>query len=97
MWSTTEADNQSSVHWVTVSTDVMSDHIGCRDASPDDDMRAGPSDSRRRTTDTDVAAGCARRAPVPDDPQFQEVSGRIEQTGRRVMHRAVEADRADCQ
>ena len=29
----TEADDQSSLHCVTVSTDVMSDHIGRRDAS----------------------------------------------------------------
>jgi len=33
VWLTTEADYQSSLHCVTVSTDVMSDHIGCRDAS----------------------------------------------------------------
>ena len=56
-------------------------------------MHTGLRDSRRPTTDTDVAVA----APVPEDPQFHEVSGRIEQTGRRVMHRAVEADRADCQ
>ena len=30
---TTEADDQSSLHCVIVSTDVMSDHIGRRDAS----------------------------------------------------------------
>ena len=33
VWLITEADNQSSLHCVIVSTDVMSDHIGCRDAS----------------------------------------------------------------
>ena len=33
MWLTTEADDQSSLHCVIVSTDVMSDHIGRRDAS----------------------------------------------------------------
>ena len=33
VWLTTEADDQSSLHCVTVSTDVMSDHTGCRDAS----------------------------------------------------------------
>ena len=31
--TTTEADNQSSLHCVIVSTDVIPDHIGCRDAS----------------------------------------------------------------
>jgi len=33
VWLTTESDDQSSLHCVIVSTDVMSDHIGCRDAS----------------------------------------------------------------
>ena len=33
VWLTTEADDQSSLHCVTVSTDVMSDLIGRRDAS----------------------------------------------------------------
>ena len=33
VWLTTEADDQSSLHCVIVSTDVMSDHIGRRDAS----------------------------------------------------------------
>jgi len=33
VWLTTEADDQSSLHCVTVSTDVVSDHIGRRDAS----------------------------------------------------------------
>jgi len=37
VWLTTEANNQSSLqsslHWVIVLTDVMSDHIGRRDAS----------------------------------------------------------------
>ena len=33
VWLTTEADDQSSLHCVTVSTDVTSDHIGRRDAS----------------------------------------------------------------
>ena len=33
VWLSTEADDQSSLHCVTVSTDVMSDHVGCRDAS----------------------------------------------------------------
>jgi len=33
LWSTTEADDLSSLHCVTVSTDVMSDHIGYGDAS----------------------------------------------------------------
>jgi len=35
VWLTTEADDQSSLHCVDVivSTDVMSDHIGRRDAS----------------------------------------------------------------
>ena len=32
VWFTTEADDQSSLHCVIVSTDVMSDHIGRRDA-----------------------------------------------------------------
>ena len=33
MWLTTEADDQSSLHCVTVPTDVTSGHIGRRDAS----------------------------------------------------------------
>ena len=33
VWLTTEADDQSSLHCVTVLTDVMSDHIGRQDAS----------------------------------------------------------------
>ena len=33
LWLTTEAHDQSSLHCVIVSTDVMSDHIGRRDAS----------------------------------------------------------------
>jgi len=33
VWLTTEADDQSSLHCVIVSTDVMPDHIGRRDAS----------------------------------------------------------------
>jgi len=33
VWLTTEADNQSSFYCVIVSTDVMSDHNGHRDAS----------------------------------------------------------------
>jgi len=33
VWLSTEADDQSSLHCVTVSTDVMSDHIGRQDAS----------------------------------------------------------------
>ena len=33
LWLTTEADDQFSLHCVIVSTDVMSDHIGRRDAS----------------------------------------------------------------
>jgi len=33
VWLTREADDQSSLHCVIVSTDVMSDHIGHRDAS----------------------------------------------------------------
>ena len=33
VWLTAEADDQSSLHCVIVSTDVMSDHIGRRDAS----------------------------------------------------------------
>jgi len=33
VWMSTEADDQSSLHCVTVSTDVMSYHIGRRDAS----------------------------------------------------------------
>jgi len=33
VWLTTEADDQSSLHCVIVSTGVMSDHIGRRDAS----------------------------------------------------------------
>ena len=33
VWLSTEADDQSSLHCVIVSTDVMSDHIGRRDAS----------------------------------------------------------------
>ena len=33
VWLTTEADDQSSLHCVIVSTDVMSDHIGRGDAS----------------------------------------------------------------
>jgi len=33
VWLTTEADDQSSLHCVTVSTDVMSDIFGRRDAS----------------------------------------------------------------
>ena len=33
VWLTTEADDQSSLHCTIVSTDVMSDHIGRRDAS----------------------------------------------------------------
>ena len=33
VWLTTEADDQSCLHCVIVSTDVMSDHIGRRDAS----------------------------------------------------------------
>jgi len=33
VWLTTEADDQSSLHCVIVSTDVISDHIGRRDAS----------------------------------------------------------------
>ena len=33
VWLTTEADDQSFLHCVIVSTDVMSDHIGHRDAS----------------------------------------------------------------
>ena len=33
VWLTTEADDQSSLHCVTVSTDVMCNHIGRRDAS----------------------------------------------------------------
>ena len=33
VWLTTEAYDQSSLHCVTASTDVMSDHIGCRDAT----------------------------------------------------------------
>jgi len=32
VWLTTEADDQSSLHCVTVSTPVMSDHMGRRDA-----------------------------------------------------------------
>jgi len=32
-WLTTEAYDQSSLHCVTALTDVMSDHIGCRDAT----------------------------------------------------------------
>ena len=33
VWLTTEANDQSSLHCVIVSTDVMSEHIGRRDAS----------------------------------------------------------------
>jgi len=33
VWLITEADDQSSLRRVTLSTDVMSDHIGSRDAS----------------------------------------------------------------
>ena len=33
VWLSIEADDQSSLHCVTVSTDVMSDHSGRRDAS----------------------------------------------------------------
>jgi len=33
VWLTTETDNQSSLHFVIVSTDVMSDHTGHQDAS----------------------------------------------------------------
>jgi len=33
VWLTTEADDQSSLHSVIVSTDVMSVHIGRRDAN----------------------------------------------------------------
>ena len=33
VWLTTEADEQSSLRCVIVSTDVMSGCIGCRDAS----------------------------------------------------------------
>ena len=33
VWLTTEADDQSSLHCVILSTDVMSDHVGRRDAS----------------------------------------------------------------
>ena len=33
VWLTTEADDLSSLHCVIVPTDVMSDHIGRRDAS----------------------------------------------------------------
>jgi len=33
VWLTTEADDQSSLYYTTASTDVMSDHIGRRDAS----------------------------------------------------------------
>ena len=33
VWLTTEAEDQSSLHCVTVSTDVMSDHVERRDAS----------------------------------------------------------------
>ena len=33
VWLSTEANDQSSLHCVIVSTDVMSDHSGCRHAS----------------------------------------------------------------
>ena len=33
VWLSTEAGDQSSLHCVIVSTDVVSDHIGRRDAS----------------------------------------------------------------
>ena len=33
VWLTTEVDDQSSLHCVIVSTDIMSDDIGRRDAS----------------------------------------------------------------
>jgi len=33
VWLSTEADDQSSLHYVIVSTDVMSAHTGRRDAS----------------------------------------------------------------
>ena len=33
VWLSTEADDQSSLHCVTVSTDVMSDHSGRQHAS----------------------------------------------------------------
>jgi len=33
VWLTTEADDQSSLHCIIVLTDVMSDHIGRRDAN----------------------------------------------------------------
>jgi len=33
VWLTTEADDQSSLHCIILSTDVMSDHIGHRGAS----------------------------------------------------------------
>ena len=33
VWLSTESDDQSSLHCVTVLSDVMSDHIGRRDAS----------------------------------------------------------------
>ena len=36
VWLSTEADDQSSLHCVIVSTDVMSDHIGRQDASRGD-------------------------------------------------------------
>ena len=36
VWLTTEANDQSTLHCVIVSTDVMSDHIGSRDASHGD-------------------------------------------------------------
>ena len=50
MWLTTEADDQSSLHCVIMSTDVMSDHIGCRDAS-----REGTGNHRRLISVNNIA------------------------------------------
>ena len=61
VWLTTEAVNQSSLHCVIVSTDVLSDHVGCRDAS----RGVGYSKTSAYTGQFRWAGGCSELWVTP--------------------------------